>query len=142
LTDPAFASCGTGSACRAACQDLVRARLSRRIGYLSERPAPEIGPVTAQVGPAVKFTLAFQSGPGTPPRDLQLVIVTVEGRAPFRVYPPATTLVGNGPVVPWDRSPYAQSKGIRFLSPYMGGSVLDATPTAYGLSPGDVKIIQ
>jgi hypothetical protein len=112
-------------ACRTACQDLLRARLARRIGYVPERGSVD------PAGPALAFTLALGAG-AEPARDLALVIDTVEGRTPFRHGDPAGPAVNPRAVVPFDRSPYAAAGGVRFLVPYASGVVLDATPTARG----------
>ncbi|HEX9241200.1 MAG TPA: hypothetical protein VF875_02035, partial [Anaeromyxobacter sp.] len=133
---PDATACGEGSGCRLACERLVRARLARRVGYLSEANAA--GVPTLQGGPALSFTLALETAVA-PVRDLRLVIETSEGRTPFRVAPSSASLVGNGPVVPWDRSPYTPLDGIRFFSPYASGVVLEATPTVNG---GNVNTIR
>jgi hypothetical protein len=125
---PGDPSCTEGTACRTACEDLVRARLARRVGYLSE--APVYGG-----GPALAFQIALEVPGVPPPRDLTLVLATYEGRALFRVVPGSTPLVGNGPVVAWDRSPYVPIQGVRFLAPYASGVLLDSTPTGLGGNP-------
>jgi hypothetical protein len=107
-------------ACRAACQDLLRARLARRIGYV-----PESGAVDP-FGPALAFTLAPVAEPA---RGLALVIDTREGRAPMRQGDPAGAAVNPGAVVPFDRSVLRPASGVRFFVPYASGVVLDASPT-------------
>jgi hypothetical protein len=109
------------SGCRAACDRLIRARLARRIGYLTEPGVP-------LAGPALQFTLALETTV-TPARDLSLIMDTVEGRVPFRAFPAVGTAIGASMVLPWDRSPYAPPGGIRFFVPYSSGLVNDATPT-------------
>jgi hypothetical protein len=111
--------------CRAACEALVRARLARRIGYLTEAPSD-------RVGPALAFTLALEQPAAATPRDLSLSITTFDGRTPFRVGPTAGVPVGPRAAVPFDRSPWSGVSGVRFLAPYVGGLVLDATPTISG----------
>jgi hypothetical protein len=119
-------------ACRAACEALQRARLARRVGYLSEAPA-------ARTGPALAFTLALEA-PGEPvPRDLALQIVTVEGRNPFRVGASSGSPVGARAVVRFDRSPWAPAAGVRFFVPYTGGVVVDSTPTIVGGSVSTIR---
>jgi hypothetical protein len=109
--------------CRLACQDLLRARLARRIGYV-----PESAAIDPQ-GPALAFTLAAVA---EPVRDLALVIDTREGRAPMRQGDPAGPGLNPGAVVPFDRSVFRPASGVRFFVPYASGVVLDATPTARG----------
>jgi hypothetical protein len=114
---------GSVTPCRAACQDLVKARLARRIGYLTEAPQTP--------GPAIAFTLALETALPAP-RDLVTVIGTADGRTPLRFLPPNYPPVGNGFVLPFDRSPYIPGAGIRFLAPYTSGIVLDSTPSVLG----------
>jgi hypothetical protein len=117
-----------GDACRARCDALVRARLSRRIAYVNELPA-------GVTGPALAFTLGLAQPTGTVPRDLALVIDTFDGRAPFRLTVSAGYPVDPREALPFDRSPWAKDGGIRFLVPWAGGSVLDTTPSVSGGAP-------
>jgi hypothetical protein len=136
------AGCDPGSTCREGCEALVRARLGRRIGYVTDDCGgdaaclarwPGQPPAT---GPALGFTLRLETAE-PPPRDLSLVIDTNEGRVPFRAVPPAGVALEPRSVAVFDRSPYTQSAGlsgdgVRFLVPYAGGVVLDTTPTVSG----------
>ena len=88
-------SCPEGSACRLACQDLVKARLGRRIGYVAEtcastdvRCLKHWASLPDLSGPALELTLALQTA-AAPPRDLALVLDTLDGRMPFRAFPNA-----------------------------------------------------
>jgi hypothetical protein len=122
---PVPAGCGDPALpCRAACDDLIKARLARRISYLSE-------PTAAYTGPAISFTLALETPPATvpPSRDLALIMDTAEGRLQFRTFPTVGSAVGAAAVVPFDRSPYGPGQGIRFFVPYSSGVMIDATPT-------------
>ncbi len=130
-------SCGDPSACRTACEDLVRVRLARRVGYVTETCGTDarcLGrwPGLPDVsGPALAFKLALETA-AAPPRDLTLIVVTAEGRAPFRVVPPSGSPVDPRGMIPFDRSPWAAGGGVRFLVPYAGGFVLDTSPTVGG----------
>lgn len=128
--------------CRSACGDLVRARLGRRIGYVTDDCGGDVACLARwptqppATGPALGFTLRLETAE-PPPRDLSLVIDTSEGRAPFRAVPPAGVALEPRSVAVFDRSPHTQSAGlspagVRFLVPYAGGVVLDATPTVPG----------
>jgi hypothetical protein len=110
--------------CRAACDALIRARLARRVSYLSE-------PTAVYTGPAISFTLTLEAPAATvpPSRDLALIMDTAEGRVPFRAFPTVGSAVGAAAVVPFDRSPYSAAQGIRFFVPYSSGIMIDATPT-------------
>jgi hypothetical protein len=113
------------AACREGCELLQRVRLARRIGYARELPA-------GLSGPAIAFRLALAAPTEEIRRDLALTIDTVDGRAPFRVGLPSGSAVDARSVVPFDRSPWSPGSGVRFLVPYAGNTVLDATPTAPG----------
>lgn len=117
------AACGAG--CRASCEALVRARLARRLGYVEGLPA-------GLAGPAIAFTLALEQPAAAAPRDLALVVNTSDGAAPFRVTTTANFPVDPRQVLPFDRTPWAREQGIRFLVPWAGGAVLDATPSVAG----------
>jgi hypothetical protein len=117
-----------GAACRARCETLVRARLSRRIAYVNELPA-------GVTGPALAFTLGLAPPTGTVARDAALVIETFEGRDPFRLTVSAGYPVDPREALPFDRSPWVKEGGVRFLVPWAGGSVLDATPSVSGGAP-------
>jgi hypothetical protein len=125
---PGTIPCGAG--CRTACQDLLRARLARRIGYV-----PEGGAVDPQ-GPALAFAFEPESA-ATPARGLALAIATSEGRVPMAHRDPVGP-VNPRQVLPFDRSafealsPGSAAGGVRFLVPYASGVVLDATPTDRG----------
>lgn len=119
------AGAACGPTCRASCEALVRARLARRLSYVGESPA-------GLTGPALAFTLATQLPAAAVPRDLTLVLDTVDGRAPFRVSTTAGYPVDPRQVVPFDRSPWSPGAGVRFLVPFAGSVVLDATPTVSG----------
>lgn len=108
--------------CRLRCELLQRVRLARRIGYVNEG-LPE------RTGPALAFILAREVSAAPVPRDLALLVRTIEGRDPFRVLPTAGSAVSPRAVVPFDRSPWAPIAGVRFLVPYAGGAVMDTTPT-------------
>ena len=112
--------------CRDRCQLLQQVRLARRIGYLVEAPAD----VT---GPAVGFTIALEvptTTTTTVPRDLAITMDTADGRAAFRIGPNFGLPIDPRAAVVFDRSPWDPSSGIRFLSPYAGGVVFDAGPSA------------
>jgi hypothetical protein len=128
-------ACTVGSACRTACEALIQARLSRRLSYLTE---PDGSGNALASGPAMQFTLALETA-ATPERDLTLILDTIDGRSPFRVFPPNATTTGAGQVISWDRSPYVSAAGIRFFAPYVPGIVVDATPS---LTAGDLNAIR
>ncbi len=113
--------------CRMPCQQLLRARLARRIGYV-----PSLGDPT---GPALAFTLVLRPGLTTPTRDFAVAIDTAEGRGPFRTLPPGFAAVEPTGIAVFDRSPYSAGAGVRFFVPYQSNVVLDATPTLQGGSP-------
>jgi hypothetical protein len=112
--------------------DLLSARAARRMTYVNELPVDF-------TGPAVGFTLALEI-PGAPvPRDLLLNIDTSDGWAAFVFGPTKGPPVNPRQVLPFDRSPWQGAAGIRFLVPYAGGVVVDATPT---LPLGSIQTIQ
>jgi hypothetical protein len=111
------------AACRDTCQLLQQVRLARRVGYLVEAPANA-------AGPAVGFTIALEVPTVTVPRDLAITMDTVDGRAAFRIGPNTGIPADPRAAVVFDRSPWDPSSGIRFLSPYAGGVVFDAGPSA------------
>jgi hypothetical protein len=118
--------------CRRGCMDLLSARSARRLSYVNEFPVD-------LAGQAIGFTLALEV-PGAPvPRDLVLNIDTTDGWAPFVFGPTKGPPVNPRQVLPFDRSPWQGSAGIRFLVPYAGGVLVEATPT---LANGSVQTIQ
>jgi hypothetical protein len=128
---PGTGPCAIGSACRASCEALVRARLARRVGYVEDPGGDGIrGPAIA--GPAIAFTLGLELPRSDVPRDLALFINTSEGRAPARAGPSAGSPVAPRQVLPFDRSPWTPGAGVRYLVPYAGGTILDATPSLGG----------
>jgi hypothetical protein len=116
--------------CRDRCQLLQQVRLARRVGYLVETPANA-------TGPAVGFTLALEVPTTTVPRDLAITMDTADGRLAFRVGPNTSLGLPLDPraAVPFDRTPWNPSSGIRFLSPYAGDVVFDAGPSGVGGTP-------
>jgi hypothetical protein len=147
--DPALVP-ACDAACRAACQDLQRARLARRVGYVPESCGGDAaclarwpGDVTDVHGPAIVLALALETAATpTPARDRALVIDTKDGRTPLQAVDSAGPGVAPRAVVPFDRSALsadptlsaetqrnAASAGVRFIVPFASDVVLDATPT-------------
>lgn len=120
--------CDCVGSCRDACERLVRSRLARRIGYVADPATRE------QVGPAIAFKLGLVLPRETtpPPRDIALVIDTNDGRAPDRFSVSAGFAVDPRGVSVFDRTPYDPAAGVRFLVPWAGGAVLDASPSNTG----------
>ncbi|HEX9401922.1 MAG TPA: hypothetical protein VF912_17565 [Anaeromyxobacter sp.] len=139
-TPGAVASC-PDSPCRSDCEDLVRARLARRVGYVTETCGSDATclarwPGLPDVsGPALAFTLALETA-AAPPRDLALVVTTSDGRVAFRVVPPSGSPVDPRGVTAFDRSPWSPASGVRFLVPFAAGLVLDTSPTLVGGGAG------
>lgn len=144
---------GTGACdavtCRPACEKLVRVRMARRIGYVTETCGTdarclERWPTLPNVSaPALGLTIALENPALPPPRGLTLSIETRDGRVPFRVSPQAGTEIDPRGIAVLDRSPLASptaaAAGVRVLVPYASGVVLDATPTVKG---GDPKTLR
>lgn len=129
-TDPRVGtvpSCDPGSACRDACELLLRVRLARRTAYVPELPAD-------LTGPALRFTLALEQPSQPVYRDMGLTLTTSDGKVPFRVGTTVGSPTDARAVVPFDRSPWSNASGIRFLVPFAGGIVLDGTPTLPGVA--------
>ncbi len=129
------ATCGSWAsdgACRSSCENLLRFRLARRIGYVPSAGDPS--------GPALAFTLVQLKT--LLKQGFAVAIDTTEGRSPFRVVPPGVTAVAPGEIAVFDRSTVdpnnTASAGVRFLVPYLSNVVLDATPTLQG---GDAKAL-
>lgn len=115
-------ACDDASGCRGACMELQRIRLARRIGYVTGDPY-------AATGPALAFTVGLDLPRAKVPRDIALIIATTDGRAPYSVAPSAGFAVQPKGVLVFDRSPWANAGGVRFIVPYAGATIIDSTPS-------------
>jgi hypothetical protein len=147
--------CGGAGCDRAVCEQLVLARKARRQYHLSEDCTPASGvidgdcqtryqnepyyttfPVTS--GPIVKFRPDHQVDPaaenGFLVRGLlSLRIQTTAGVAPLAYAAGGTVSHSTGGIA-FDRSPWAQDDGYRFVVLFPGGAVADASPSVSPIS--------